>query len=116
MRTVISLPWRVLTVVLLSLVEYNGDEPLMTWYWRVETRVSVEAFARTEPMFWKAALLGAKIVTSLRPLTAPRSLVALRAPYAELSFALTRVSETLVGMVRTLLMMWIVPPVKLMLA
>jgi len=113
-RTVSSLPWSVLTVVLLRDVEYNGLEPLMTWYSRVETRVSFEAFARTEAMLEKAELFGAKMVTSLRPLTAPKRPVALRAPYAAVSFALTRVSETLVGTVRSLLMTWIVPPVKAM--
>lgn len=88
--------------------------PLTTWYVRVFTRVSIEALLRTEAMFAKAALAGAKMVTSLRPLTAPSRPVAFKAPYAAVSLASTRVSETFVGMVRSLLMTWMVPPEKLM--
>lgn len=55
-------------------------------------------------MFPNAALFGAKMVTSRRPLTVESKLVAFKAPYSEVRRAVKSVVLTLVGIVRTRLM------------
>lgn len=57
---------------------------------------------RPEPMAWKAAFAGAKMVTSLRLSTVSTRLVLMRAPAKELRPAAMAVSDGLSGMVRTL--------------
>ncbi len=66
-----------------------------------------------EPMAWNAALEGAKIVISRRLSTVETRLASVSAPAREVRFNDVAVSAGDGGMVRTVLMMWIVPPVKL---
>jgi hypothetical protein len=63
-------------------------------------------------MFSKAELLGAKMVTFFSASTALRRLVAFNAPQASVNLASIKAAETFVGIVRTLFMTCIVPPVK----
>lgn len=72
----------------------------------------IDRLGRAEPMAWKAELLGANIVTSLRESTVSRSSVLVKAPATPLSSAAMAVSETGCGMVKTESMMWTTPPVK----
>lgn len=67
-----------------------------------------------EPIAWNAALEGAKMVISLRESTVSTSPAFAKAPASEVRFRDVAVLAGEVGMVRTLEMMWIVPPVKLM--
>lgn len=99
--------------LLVSEVLYKGMVPLTTWYSRIAAKSAVEMFARAEPMRWKAALLGAKMVTSARASTAETRLVLVRAPARELRPAATAVEDAFPGIVRTLSIMWTTPPVKL---
>lgn len=73
----------------------------------------MERPGRAEPMFWKAWLVGAKTVTSGVVLTVSTRLAETRAPRTEVRPAAVAVSETELGMVRTVSIMWITPPVKL---
>lgn len=66
-----------------------------------------------DPMAPNAALEGAKIVTSFSPLTVVIKLLALRAEASDVNPAATAVAESEAGMVRTVSMMWITPPVNL---
>lgn len=87
--------------------------PLMMWYSRIDDNWVVLREDVAEPMAWKAAFEGAKIVTSLRLSTAETRLVVVRAPARAVS------SESMAelagerGMVRTVSMMWITPPVNM---
>lgn len=63
-----------------------------------------------EPMAWKAALEGAKMVMSLRESTAVRRLVFLRAPAMAVSWESTAEVEGAMGTVRTVSIMWRTPP------
>jgi len=74
---------------------------------------SVLRLPRAEPMFWKASLLGAKMVMFGVLLTVSNKSVALMAPRRATRSAAERVSAVFSGRVRTLSMMWITPPVKL---
>jgi hypothetical protein len=74
---------------------------------------SIVRFGRAEPIAWKASLLGAKMVTSERPLTASTRSAAVRAPASEVRFAAMAVVETFGGRVRTVSMTWTTPPVML---
>jgi hypothetical protein len=65
---------------------------------------------RAELMFWKAALLGAKMVKLGVVLTASVRLVALTAPRKALRPASCAMVLTFGGIVRRLSMMWITPP------
>jgi hypothetical protein len=66
-----------------------------------------------DPTAPNAALEGAEIVTSFSPLTVEIRLVALRAEANNVNPVATAVVESEVGMVRTVSMMWITPPVNL---
>ena len=66
-----------------------------------------------EPIAWNAAFEGANIVTSVRESTVSTSLAEVNAPAREVRFAATAVLESEAGMVSTVSMMWITPPVKL---
>jgi hypothetical protein len=50
-------------------------------------------FASAEPMDWKAALLGAKMVTSFNPSTALTSSALVSAPASAVAFSATLVLE-----------------------
>lgn len=78
----------------------------------MEVTWSMVRFGKADPIAWKAALLGAKMVTSLRPSTVPARSAAVRAPTIDVRFAATAVVETLGGRVKTWSMMWTTPPVK----
>jgi hypothetical protein len=66
-----------------------------------------------EPMAWKALFEGAKIVTSCNESRAFTSLACVRAPVRAVRFAAAAVAESDSGIVRTVSIMWITPPVKL---
>jgi hypothetical protein len=68
----------------------------------------------TEPMAPKAALEGAKMVTSDNPLTVETKLAVVRAEARDVRPAATAVAESEAGMVRTVSMTWITPPVNMM--
>ncbi len=89
--------------------------PCTTWYVKIDEMASVERFplVKTEPMAWKASLEGAKMVTSVSASTVSVKFVAVRAPAREVTFNEPAVSETDWGIVRTLSMIWMTPPVKL---
>jgi len=60
----------------------------------MDCKSATDALAKAEPMRWKAVLFGAKMVTSRRPSTVLRRLVAFKAPYKEVRPAATRVADT----------------------
>jgi hypothetical protein len=66
-----------------------------------------------EPIAWKAAFEGAKIVTSRRESTVETREACVRAPTREVRFAAEAVAASEAGMVRTVSIMWRTPPVKL---
>jgi hypothetical protein len=68
---------------------------------------------RLPPMAWRAALLGAKMVTLGRLLTVSSRLVAFSAPRSEFNPAAVSVLLMFSGRVRRLSMTWMTPPVKL---
>ena len=70
--------------------------------------------ATAEPMAPKAALEGAKMVTSDNPLTVETKLAVVRAEARDVRPAAIAVTESEAGMVRTVSMMWITPSVNLM--
>ena len=65
-----------------------------------------------EPMAWKAALEGAKIVTSRRESTVWTRFACVRAPVSAVRFAAAAVEASDSGMVRTVSIMCRTPPVK----
>jgi hypothetical protein len=69
--------------------------------------------ATAEPMAPKAALEGAKMVTSDNPLTVETKLAVVRAEARDVRPAAIAVAESEAGMVRTVSMMWITPSVNL---
>lgn len=87
--------------------------PWTTWYWRMEDACSVVRFASAEAMLANAALDGAKMVTSLSSSTVEVRLVAFNAPTIAVRPAANAVSDGDSGMVKSLSMMWMTPPVKL---
>ena len=66
-----------------------------------------------DPIASNAALLGAKTVKSLAPSMVSTRLAVVRAPATALRPAATAVVEIFWGIVSTLSMTWITPPVKL---
>lgn len=66
-----------------------------------------------EPMAWKAALEGAKMVTSLRESTAETRFVCVKAPAKAVSWESIAEPEAERGIVKTVSMMWITPPVNM---
>ena len=66
-----------------------------------------------EPIAWKAALLGANTVTSMAESRASTRLAWVKAPATALKPACSAVKEMFCGRVKTWLMMWTTPPVKL---
>lgn len=78
----------------------------------MELRAAVERLLVAEPIAWKAALEGAKIVRSLRSSMAATRFAAVRAPTREVRPALIAVTLSDSGTVRTVSMMWTTPPVK----
>jgi hypothetical protein len=79
----------------------------------MDVNCSVLRFPTAEPMASKASLEGAKMVTSERELTVGTRLAAVKAPVREVRLAAAAVEESEVGMVRTVSIIWITPPVKL---
>lgn len=71
-----------------------------------------DRFCSADPMDWKAALLGAKMVTSRVESTASTRLVRLRAPCTAVRFAALVVLRIEVGSVRKRSTTWRTPPVK----
>lgn len=86
----------------------------MTWYVRIEESCAVVREPVAEPMAWKAALEGAKMVTSLRLSTVSTSLVSVRAPARAVRLESRAVKPGVSGMVRTLSTMCMTPLVKVM--
>ena len=76
----------------------------------MELKASVLAPASAEPMDWKAALDGAKIVTSRSPSTVETRSAVVRAPVRDVSSAPAAVLDGDCGTVNTVSMMWITPP------
>jgi len=104
-------PFTVLSVVLVNKLLYP-TVPCTTWYVRMDVSAVVEIFDSAEPIAANAALLGAKMVTSLSPSTVERRPVELRALARVVRFAARAVLEGASGMVRTVSMMWITPPLN----
>ena len=75
-------------------------------------RASVLAFPSAELMAEKAALEGAKMVTSSNESTVETRFAADRAPAMDVRFAANAVPEGDCGTVRTVSITWITPPVK----
>ena len=98
---VTSLPWRVLIEVPFDRSVLYATVPLITWYSRILDNCARLKLPTAEPMAWKAALLGTKTVTSVKPSTAPTRLVSVRAPAAALRPASIAVAEMFNGIVRT---------------
>ena len=87
--------------------------PLTTWYSRIEVNWAVERDPTAEPIAWKAALEGAKMVTSWRESTVETRLASVSAPVRAVRFAAAAVAASDSGIVRTVSIMWRTPPVKL---
>jgi hypothetical protein len=92
---------------LLSVVLYPTAPPCTTWYCRISASCSSVRFAA--PSFWKASLLGQKIVTSERASRGSTRLAAVAAPARAVKLPARRVAEMLRGMRRSLSMMWMMP-------
>ena len=73
---------------------------------------SVERADAVAAIAWNAALLGAKMVTSERTSTGLIRSVAVRALAREVSPAAVAVAEAFPGTVRTVSIMWTMPPAK----
>lgn len=84
--------------------------PLMTWYSRMLASCSVVKLPAAVPIAWKAALDGAKIVTSLRLSTAEMRLVWVRAPASAVRLLSTAEKERDMGTVRTVSIICMTPP------
>lgn len=67
-----------------------------------------------EPIAWNAAFEGAKMVTSLRESTAVTRLAFVKAPARAVSWESMADIAGDRGMVRTVSIMWITPPVNIM--
>lgn len=66
-----------------------------------------------EPMAWNAAFEGAKMVTSWRESTVETRFACVSAPASAVRLAAVAVAASDSGMVRTVSIMWRMPPVKL---
>jgi len=77
----------------------------MTWYSRMEASWAVVRVPTAEPIAWKAALEGAKIVTSWRESTVETRFACVRAPVRAVRFAAAAVEASDSGIVRTVSIM-----------
>ncbi len=74
---------------------------------------STVRFAAAGPRAAKAALVGAKMVTSFKPSTVETRFAVVKAPAREVRPAATAVLESAIGTVRTVSMTWMTPPLNL---
>jgi hypothetical protein len=87
--------------------------PLITWYSRILVSWVLLNEEVAEPIRWKAAFEGAKIVTSLRESTAETRFAFVRAPAREVNWESIADIAGLRGRVRTVSRIWITPPVNI---